>query len=66
MDFLFILPIHLFALLLPGPDFFIVSSYVLKADFKKALLVVFGICLANFVWIVLSLSGLKIIFDVFR
>ena len=65
MDFLFILLIHLFALLLPGPDFFIVSSYALKADFKKALLVVFGICLANFVWIVLSLSGLKIIFDVF-
>lgn len=65
MDFLLILLIHLFALLLPGPDFFIVSSYALKADFKKALLVVFGISLAVFIWLVLSLGGLKIVFDVF-
>lgn len=65
MDFLFILLIHLFALLLPGPDFFIVSSYAFKADFKKALLVVCGISLAVFIWIVVSLSGLKIVFDVF-
>ncbi|MBD5167559.1 MAG: LysE family transporter [Helicobacter sp.] len=65
MDFLFILLIHLFALLLPGPDFFIVSSYALKADFKKALSVVFGVSLAVFIWVVVSLSGLKIVFDVF-
>lgn len=65
MDFLFILLIHLFALLLPGPDFFIVSSYALKADFKKALSVVFGVALAVFIWVVVSLSGLKIVFDVF-
>lgn len=65
MDFLLILLIHLFALLLPGPDFFIVSSYALKAHFKKALSVVFGISLAVFIWIVLSLGGLKIVFDVF-
>ena len=65
MDFLFILLIHLFALLLPGPDFFIVSSYALKADFKKALSVVFGVSLAVFIWVVISLSGLKIVFDVF-
>lgn len=65
MDFLFILLIHLFALLLPGPDFFIVSSYALKADFKKALTVVFGVSLAVFIWVVVSLSGLKIVFDVF-
>lgn len=65
MDFSFILLIHLFALLLPGPDFFIVSSYALKADFKKALSVVFGVSLAVFIWVVVSLSGLKIVFDVF-
>ena len=65
MDFLFILLIHLFALLLPGPDFFIVSSYALKVDFKKALSVVFGVSLAVFIWVVVSLSGLKIVFDVF-
>lgn len=65
MDFLFILLIHLFALLLPGPDFFIVSSYALKADFKKALSVVFGVSLAVFIWVVVSLSGLKIVFDIF-
>ena len=65
MDFLLILLIHFFALLLPGPDFFIVSSYALKADFQKAALVVFGVSLAIFIWIVLSLSGLKIAFDVF-
>ena len=65
MDFLFILLIHLFALLLPGPDFFIVSSYALQADFKKALSVVFGVSLAVFIWVVVSLSGLKIVFDVF-
>lgn len=65
MDFLLILLIHLFALLLPGPDFFIVSSYALKADLKKALSVVFGISLAIFIWIILSLGGLKIMFDIF-
>ena len=65
LDFSFILLIHLFALLLPGPDFFIVSSYALKADFKKALSVVFGVSLAVFIWVVVSLSGLKIVFDVF-
>ncbi|RAX56810.1 threonine transporter [Helicobacter monodelphidis] len=65
MDFLPILFIHFFALLLPGPDFFIVSSYALKANFKKALWVVFGVSLAIFVWIVLSLGGLKIVFEAF-
>ena len=65
MDFWVILLIHLFALLLPGPDFFIVSSYALKADFKKALSVVFGVSLVVFIWVVVSLSGLKIVFDVF-
>ncbi|WP_233707549.1 LysE family transporter [Helicobacter bizzozeronii] len=65
MDFLLIFLIHLFALLLPGPDFFIVSSYALKADFKRAFLVVCGISSAVFIWIILSLGGLKLMFETF-
>ncbi|WP_268877266.1 LysE family transporter [Helicobacter mehlei] len=64
-DFLLIFLIHLFALLLPGPDFFIVSAYALKADFKKAFLVVCGISLAVLIWIILSLGGLKLVLESF-
>lgn len=65
MDFLLILLIHLFALLTPGPDFLLISSYALKTDFKKALSAVFGVSLAIFIWIIVSLSGLKLIFQTF-
>ncbi|WP_163555310.1 LysE family transporter [Helicobacter suis] len=65
MSFLPILLIDFFALLLPGPDFLIVSSYALKTDFKKAFLVVCGISLGCFFWIILSLSGLKMVLEAF-
>lgn len=65
MEFLPILLIHFFALLIPGPDFFIVSSYALKTNFKKALSVVFGISFGLLIWIVVSLSGLKILFEMY-
>ncbi|BCD45069.1 hypothetical protein NHP194003_01060 [Helicobacter suis] len=48
MSFLPILLIDFFALLLPGPDFLIVSSYALKTNFKSAFLVVCGVSLGCF------------------
>ncbi|MCX2683840.1 LysE family transporter [Campylobacter sp. MIT 21-1685] len=65
MNFVLILVIHFFALLTPGPDFFMISTYALKTNFKKTFLVVLGVCAAIFLWIVLSLSGLKILFETF-
>ncbi|WP_233704613.1 LysE family transporter [Helicobacter bizzozeronii] len=41
------------------------SSYALKTDFKSAFLVVCGVSLAILLWIILSLSGLHIIFETF-
>ena len=63
MSFLFILVVHFFALLTPGPDFLLVSTYALKTDFKKAFKAAFGISLAILLWIILSLSGLKLLFE---
>ncbi|WP_163534507.1 LysE family transporter [Helicobacter suis] len=65
MSFLPILLIDFFALLLPGPDFLIVSSYALKTNFKSAFLVVCGVSLGCFFWIILSLSGLKMLLEAF-
>lgn len=65
MTFLFIFGIHLSALLTPGPDFFLVSAYALKFSFKEALKAAFGVSLAILLWIIFSLTGLKILFDTF-
>ncbi|WP_297194062.1 LysE family transporter [uncultured Campylobacter sp.] len=65
MTFLFIFAIHLSALLTPGPDFFLVSTYALKFSFKEALKAAFGVSLAILLWIIFSLTGLKILFDTF-
>lgn len=63
MSFLLILCVHFFALLTPGPDFLLVSTYALKTDFKKAFKAALGISLAILLWIILSLSGLKLLFE---
>lgn len=65
MSFLLILYVHFFALLTPGPDFLLVSTYALKTNFKKAFKAALGISLAIFLWIILTLSGLKFIFKSF-
>lgn len=65
MSFLLILAVHFFALLTPGPDFLLVSTYALKTDFKRAFKAALGISLAILFWIVLSLSGLKLLFESF-
>lgn len=65
MSFLLILCVHFFALLTPGPDFLLVSTYALKTNFKKAFKATLGISLAILFWIILSLSGLKLLFENF-
>ncbi|WP_261530155.1 LysE family transporter [Campylobacter lari] len=63
--FLWILIIHFFGLILPGPDFFLVSSYALREGIKSALKASLGISLAVSVWIILSILGLSAIFHQF-
>ncbi|CAM4172015.1 LysE family transporter [Campylobacter armoricus] len=63
--FLWILIIHFFGLILPGPDFFLVSSYALRDGVKSALKASFGVSLAMSVWIILSILGLSVIFHQF-
>ncbi|AJC86990.1 LysE family transporter [Campylobacter sp. RM16704] len=60
--FLWILIIHFFGLILPGPDFFLVSSYALREGIKSALKASLGVSLAMSVWIILSILGLSVIF----
>ncbi|EGK8090345.1 LysE family transporter [Campylobacter lari] len=63
--FLWILIIHFFGLILPGPDFFLVSSYALREGIKSALKASLGVGLAMSVWIILSILGLSVIFHQF-
>lgn len=63
--FLWILIIHFFGLILPGPDFFLVSSYALREGIKSALKASLGASLAMSVWIILSILGLSVIFHQF-
>ncbi|HEC1783238.1 TPA: LysE family transporter [Campylobacter lari] len=63
--FLWILIIHFFGLILPGPDFFLVSSYALREGIKSALKASLGVSLAMSVWIILSILGLSVIFHQF-
>ncbi|WP_104749575.1 LysE family transporter [Helicobacter cynogastricus] len=65
MTFLWLLGIHLIALLTPGPDFFLVSSYALKRSFNEAFLVVCGLCLGVLIWVTFSLFGLKLFLQTF-
>lgn len=65
MTFLFIFGIHLSALLTPGSDFFFISTCALKFSFKEALKAAFGVSLAILLWIIFSLTGLKILCDIF-
>ncbi|WP_291951932.1 LysE family translocator [Campylobacter sp.] len=63
--FFSILIIHFFGLLLPGPDFLLVSSYALKNGIKNALKASFGVSVAMSVWIIFSILGLSVIFHQF-
>ncbi|OCX42909.1 hypothetical protein A7X81_06755 [Campylobacter ornithocola] len=63
--FLWILIVHFFGLILPGPDFFLVSSYALRDGIKNALKASLGVSLAMSVWIILSILGLSAIFHQF-
>ncbi|WP_104728502.1 LysE family transporter [Helicobacter felis] len=65
MDLLGLLGIQFIALLTPGPDFFLVSSYALKRSFKEAFLAVCGLCLGVLIWVTLSLFGLKLFLQTF-
>ncbi|WP_285602817.1 LysE family transporter [Helicobacter sp. NHP22-001] len=60
-----VLGVHLLALLTPGPDFLLISSYALKTRSAHAFKAVLGVVPDNFVWIVLSLFGLKGLFAAF-
>ncbi|EAK0793385.1 UNVERIFIED_CONTAM: LysE family transporter [Campylobacter lari] len=60
--FLWILLIHFFGLILPGPDFFLISSYALREGVRSALKASLGVSLAMSVWIILSILGLSAIF----
>ncbi|EFU6099216.1 LysE family transporter [Campylobacter lari] len=51
-----------FGLILPGPDFFLISSYALRGGMKSALKASLGVSLAMSVWIILSILGLSAIF----
>ncbi|EAK0980064.1 threonine transporter [Campylobacter lari] len=63
--FLWVLIIHFFGLILPGPDFFLVSSYALREGIKSALKASLGVSLAMSLWIILSILGLSVIFHQF-
>ncbi|MBX1886331.1 LysE family transporter [Campylobacter peloridis] len=63
--FLWTLIIHFFGLILPGPDFFLISSYALREGFKNALKASLGVSFAMSVWIILSILGLSVIFHQF-
>lgn len=63
--FLWALIIHFFGLILPGPDFFLISSYALREGIKSALKASLGVSLAMSVWIILSILGLSVIFHQF-
>ncbi|MCR6575269.1 LysE family translocator [Campylobacter insulaenigrae] len=63
--FFSILIVHFFGLLLPGPDFLLVSSYALKNGVKSALKASFGVSVAMSIWIILSVLGLSVIFHQF-
>ncbi|WP_233710935.1 LysE family translocator [Helicobacter salomonis] len=65
VDILLVLSIHFVALLTPGPDFVLVSTYALKTDFQYTFRAVLGIVLGVFIWIILSIFGLKLFFETF-
>ncbi|EAK9882184.1 LysE family translocator [Campylobacter lari] len=63
--FFWIIIIHFFGLILPGPDFFLVSSYALREGVKSALKASLGVSLAVSIWIILSILGLNVVFHKF-
>lgn len=63
--FLWIIIIHFFGLILPGPDFFLISSYALREGIKSALKASLGVSFAVGIWIILSILGLGVVFHKF-
>ncbi|ELF2320295.1 LysE family transporter [Campylobacter lari] len=63
--FFWIIIIHFFGFILPGPDFFLVSSYALREGVKSALKASLGVSLAVSIWIILSILGLNVVFHKF-
>jgi threonine efflux protein len=51
------LPLLLFALMSPGPDFFIVTGHAIRGRFKGSVFICMGICLANAVYIIIAMLG---------
>lgn len=63
MLFLSIFCIHFFVLVIPGPDFMVVSRTALIADHKGVLQVICGVISGIVIWSVFSLLGLHILFS---
>lgn len=57
--------VHLFALMSPGPDFFIVAQTAVSRSRFEALACVLGITLGVMFWAALSLLGLQWLFEKF-
>lgn len=57
--------IHLAALVLPGPDVFLVSQTALARGRRAALLAGLGICLGIAVWATAALAGINLLFQWF-
>lgn len=65
MSFIGILIIQFFALLIPGPDFFLVSRTGITGRVVDVCKVVAGICAGACIWMVLSILGLHILFQTY-
>lgn len=58
-----ILPIFLVVLVLPGPDFLVVTSISLKRGQTEGMLAALGIAIINSLYSALSLQGMAILFE---
>ncbi|OPA77890.1 LysE family transporter [Campylobacter pinnipediorum] len=63
--FITLIIVHFMALLMPGPDFFIVTRTALAHGYKQSLFVSLGVGTGAILWSILSLVGLKTIFDIY-
>lgn len=65
MSFIGILILQFFALIIPGPDFFLVSRTGITGNKTAVCKVVAGICTGALIWMVLSILGLHILFQTY-
>lgn len=65
MSFVGILILQFFCLIIPGPDFFLVSRTGITGNRIAVCKVVAGICTGAFIWMILSILGLHILFQTY-